>query len=185
LRDEPLAVALHNTLHARRGAPVDDLADAASAAAWLAAVAERLPTDGTGRRPSRDELVALRAAVREVLHAAVEDRAPTRAAVDALNRASARAPRSAAAAWRRGQPPRPSVRVHATRRADVVLAALATDAIEVVTGPDRERLRICGAPGCVLAFVKDHPRREWCSGACGNRARQARHYQRRHTAGGR
>jgi hypothetical protein len=39
-------------------------------------------------------------------------------------------------------------------------------------------LRACGAPGCVLMFLKDHPRREWCSNACGNRARQARHYDR-------
>jgi predicted RNA-binding Zn ribbon-like protein len=116
--------------------------------------------------------------VRDVLHASVEDRAPDRAAVDALNRASARAPRSAAAGWRRGKPPRPLVRFHATRRADIVLAAVAADAIELVTGADRGRLRICGAPGCVLAFVKDHPRREWCSGLCGNRARQARHYRR-------
>jgi predicted RNA-binding Zn ribbon-like protein len=30
----------------------------------------------------------------------------------------------------------------------------------------------------VLYFVKTHPRREWCSVACGNRVRAARHYQR-------
>lgn len=39
-------------------------------------------------------------------------------------------------------------------------------------------LRACLAPGCVLYFVQDHPRREWCSDACGNRARAARHYAR-------
>jgi hypothetical protein len=44
--------------------------------------------------------------------------------------------------------------------------------------PDSPRLRACQAPGCVLYFVKDHPRREWCSTACGNRARAARHYRR-------
>ena len=32
---------------------------------------------------------------------------------------------------------------------------------------------------CVQYFVKDHPRREWCSAACGNRARVARHYTKR------
>jgi predicted RNA-binding Zn ribbon-like protein len=36
------------------------------------------------------------------------------------------------------------------------------------------------APGCVLLYVSDHPRRQWCSNACGNRARQARHYRRTH-----
>jgi predicted RNA-binding Zn ribbon-like protein len=64
----------------------------------------------------------------------------------------------------------------------VVLSALAADAIDLVTGPNRASLRVCGAPGCVLAFVKRHPRREWCSTACGNRVRQARHYL-RHTQG--
>ena len=58
------------------------------------------------------------------------------------------------------------------------LAALAADAIDLLTGPHRADLRACGAPGCVLMFLKDHPRREWCSNACGNRARQARHYAR-------
>jgi predicted RNA-binding Zn ribbon-like protein len=43
-----------------------------------------------------------------------------------------------------------------------------------VGGQLQPDLRACGAPGCVLMFVKDHPRREWCSVACGNRARQAR-----------
>lgn len=39
-------------------------------------------------------------------------------------------------------------------------------------------LRACLAPGCVLYFVKDHPRRAWCSTTCGNRERAARHYAR-------
>ena len=47
---------------------------------------------------------------------------------------------------------------------------------------DRGELRVCGAPGCVLMFARDHTRREWCSNACGNRARQARHYRRTHGA---
>ncbi|MEV8411642.1 CGNR zinc finger domain-containing protein, partial [Streptomyces niveus] len=32
-------------------------------------------------------------------------------------------------------------------------------------------------------FVRSHPRREWCSADCGNRARVARHYRRRRDAG--
>jgi predicted RNA-binding Zn ribbon-like protein len=55
---------------------------------------------------------------------------------------------------------------------------LARDAIDLLTGTTAGDLRACGAPGCILLFVKDHPRREWCSNACGNRARQARHYER-------
>jgi len=30
--------------------------------------------------------------------------------------------------------------------------------------------------------VKNHPRREWCSAACGNRVRAARHYRRHRKA---
>ena len=58
------------------------------------------------------------------------------------------------------------------------LAELAHGSIELFTRPATPTLRACNAPGCVLYFVKSHPRREWCSEACGNRARAARHYQR-------
>jgi len=58
------------------------------------------------------------------------------------------------------------------------LAQLGQDAVELLTGPAAVRLRACNAPGCVLYFVKTHPRREWCSEGCGNRVRAARHYQR-------
>jgi predicted RNA-binding Zn ribbon-like protein len=156
----------------------DGLADGASCEAWLAALGRRLPSDGTGFGPQRGELIALRQAVREAFQALLEGQSPARTSIDAINRGSARAPRSAIAQWRRGAHPVAGWDFGAASRADVVLGALAADAIDLMTGPDRANLRACGAPGCVLAFVKDHPRREWCSSACGNRARQARHYRR-------
>jgi predicted RNA-binding Zn ribbon-like protein len=60
-----------------------------------------------------------------------------------------------------------------------VVAGLAEVAYESqqLLGENGSQLRACFAPGCVLYFVKTHPRREWCSVACGNRARAARHYQ--------
>lgn len=62
------------------------------------------------------------------------------------------------------------------------LAGIATQAMTLLTEAPGS-LRACHAPGCVLYFVKDHPRREWCSVGCGNRARAARHYRRhRHPA---
>ena len=57
------------------------------------------------------------------------------------------------------------------------LARVAQESIALLGGPDAAKLRACYAPGCVLYFVKTHPRREWCSVACGNRARAARHYE--------
>lgn len=61
------------------------------------------------------------------------------------------------------------------------LATVASRAVVLLTDTDTDTapLSACQAPGCVLYFVKDHPRRGWCSTACGNRVRAARHYQRR------
>jgi predicted RNA-binding Zn ribbon-like protein len=55
------------------------------------------------------------------------------------------------------------------------LAHVAERSSQLLTG-EPATLRACYAPGCVLYFVKSHPRREWCSVTCGNRARAARHY---------
>ena len=64
--------------------------------------------------------------------------------------------------------------------ADSVLARLAEAAADLFGSALAAKLGACLAPGCVLYFVRDHPRRQWCSGACGNRARVARHYARHH-----
>ncbi len=58
-------------------------------------------------------------------------------------------------------------------------AAIASSAIEILGGPDRERLRECPAPGCGRFFLTTRPGRTWCSPACGNRVRVARHHERR------
>ena len=131
------------------------------------------------RGRSAGELGALREAVRAALQAAAAGDPPPRAAIEAINRASRRAP--SLAAWRCSAPgaqPSPGTDAGRATRADIVLAALAADAIDLLTSPHHDELRTCGAPRCVLMFLKDHPRREWCSDSCGNRARQARHYER-------
>jgi predicted RNA-binding Zn ribbon-like protein len=178
LLEEPLSLALHNTLYASAGEPVDGLATEAGARAWLDALSDRLPPGGHGEWPRRAELVRLRDPVRETLRAVLDGGTPSASSLDAINRISAGAPRSPAARWRRAAPPIADVNLHGASRAEVVLAAFAADAIDLLSGPRREALRECGAPGCVLIFLKDHPRRQWCSAACGNRARQARHYAR-------
>ncbi|WP_328531406.1 ABATE domain-containing protein [Nocardioides sp. NBC_00368] len=58
------------------------------------------------------------------------------------------------------------------------LSLVALEGSEVLAGQAPHELKACGGPGCVLYFVRDHPRREWCSEGCGNRARVARHYRR-------
>jgi predicted RNA-binding Zn ribbon-like protein len=57
-----------------------------------------------------------------------------------------------------------------------LLTQLARNGVDALTPP--LLLRACLAPACVLYYVQDHPRRSWCSAACGNRARAARHYAR-------
>lgn len=180
VRDEPLAVELHNTLYASGGELIDGLGNRASCDAWLAALGRRLPVGGTRGGPKPAELIALRQAVRAALRARLDGQVPPRTRIETINRFSGRAPRSPIAQWRPNELPQAGWDFGAASRGDVVLSALAADAIDLLTRPDGANLRACGAPGCVLVFVKNHPRREWCSGACGNRARQARHYRRTH-----
>jgi predicted RNA-binding Zn ribbon-like protein len=69
----------------------------------------------------------------------------------------------------------------ARARGSLIVAGIARVAASVVellgSSAADSSLRACHAPGCVLYFVKTHPRREWCSVSCGNRARAARHYE--------
>lgn len=64
------------------------------------------------------------------------------------------------------------------------LSAIARDAVGLLGGPGRDAIRACQAPGCVQLFIKDSARRAWCSAACGNRARVARHYDRHRDSDG-
>jgi predicted RNA-binding Zn ribbon-like protein len=166
LRDEPLSIELHNTIYADRGTLRDGLAD--DARGWVRALGDRLP----GGSPPAAELIDLRGAVRDAVAAVVDGKRVPPPALAAINAAAARARSSA-----RLERDLSIVADHGdATAADVAIAAIATDAIAVLGGD--EEIHVCGAPGCVLAYVKDHPRREWCSTACGNRARQARHYAR-------
>lgn len=184
VRHEPLAVELHNTLYAVRGELIDGLETADGLSAWLATVSDRLPARARDADASRQpEFLALRDAVREALHAALERKPVPAAALEVVNGVAAKAPASPFAIARADGPPRAETRYHTADPTEVALATVAADAIGLLTGADAEHLRACGAPGCVLMYVKDHPRRTWCSAACGNRVRQARHYRRVRRAG--
>jgi predicted RNA-binding Zn ribbon-like protein len=176
LRDGPLAVELHNTIYAGPDGLADGLGGPGAAAAFLAAIAPRLPQGGTGDPPSAAALRELRGHIRAAVEAAVDHRSADMGALHALNAATAAAPSALQATH--GTPAALTLAHPGATRAQVVLAAFAADAIALITGPDRERLHHCGAPGCVLTFLAADPRRRWCSDACGNRARQARHYRR-------
>lgn len=177
-RDEPLAVELHNTLYAVRGNGYDGLANNADADAWLAAMSDRLPAEARGAGVPGARLRELRDAVRAVLHAAADGAAPPGGALRVLNAAVSAAPRALEGRVGDGGGIVVAERYPGAGADQIVLAEIARNALELVGEFDPAELRACGAPGCVLMFVKDH-RREWCSVACGNRARQARLSQRR------
>ena len=122
---------------------------------------------------------ALRVAIRSLCQACVDALPGDDQHVEVLNAAAATAPRWPQLHYTGGAY---AVSEH-TRQvgADAALAAIARDAIAILGGPLRTDIRACQGPGCVLFFVKDHPRRQWCSAGCGNRARAARHYQRHRT----
>ncbi len=150
---------------------------------------ELMNTFSLHRGEVRDELVGdrlreLRDALRRLAAEVVADDRTAAAvpmgvpeAVGVLNRACASAPSWSEVAWSSG-PTRVARSAHDEPAAE--LSRIAEDAVDLFTGPRRADLRACHGPGCVLYFLRDHPRREWCSAGCGNRARVARHYQRHH-----
>ena len=79
-----------------------------------------------GRPPASSS--RCRAAVRVALRAAVTGAAQDAAALEVINRASARAPRSPIAAWRPDADPVAATDYHGASRADVAIGALASDA---------------------------------------------------------
>jgi len=151
--------------NARLGSPGD-------LGAWLEA-------DGALEPEERDEVslrlaefVTLRASIRELLDASIGGGTFPAAAVERINEASARVPRvmrlapDGAADTPRSAGPAPRL-----------LARIAWSAIELLGDPDRSRTRRCGA--CGSYFESTRSDRVWCSNACGNRTRVARHHARR------
>ena len=180
LPEEPVPVRLMGTIWADTDGLHDDLDTPLSLDAWMDAVGIHhgdtlaSPEELAEARALRDSLRCLAAHQTDDTRPAAVSGADVAWSVDILNAAAARLPaaqlRIENNAFRRATP-NPAVRA--------ALAGVATEAVDLFGGTDADKLRACQAPGCVLYFVKTHPRREWCSIACGNRARAARHYHRR------
>jgi predicted RNA-binding Zn ribbon-like protein len=75
---------------------------------------------------------------------------------------------------------RAETRWHTGEGGNARLAALAREAVLLVTDPDRvARLHRRANPACSTLFLAETRRRVWCTAnVCGNRMRVARHYQR-------
>jgi predicted RNA-binding Zn ribbon-like protein len=182
LPDEPLPVRLMSTIWAGQDGIHDDLSTTAALDEWLDAVGmDRAGTHATGHELAKAR--ALRDAVRRLAGYVTQDTRPAAvsattdvaAALDLVNSTAAELP-APRLALRDGR-----LELGAHRGPSPVttrLAQVAEQAVQLLSGAETVRLRACYAPGCVLYFMKTHPRREWCSVACGNRVRAARHYQR-------
>ncbi|WP_432524902.1 ABATE domain-containing protein [Kineococcus sp. SYSU DK006] len=184
LPSEPRPVRLMNTIWADRDGVHDSLTTSADLARWLQATGLALDEPSVGTTDLRAAL-ALRDALRRLAALRTRDARPAaRSATQDLDVAVRVINETAAAG-----PPRDALHVVGeelhlrptvpTTDSTAALAAVAAESIALLTAPGTV-LNACHAPGCVLYFVKDHPRRGWCSTACGNRARAARHYRRHH-----
>ena len=163
------AIDLLNTVWADRSGSHDELGDAALARRWAGTA---LTDHGAATLRELRDAARVLAADRtgDPRTVAAGHREPAAEAAATVNAVSALSPR-----W----PVLSEGRLDSASDAgdeERLLGDLAGDAVRLLAhGAD---LRACLAPSCVLYFVKDHPRREWCSTTCGNRARAARHYAR-------
>ncbi|MFD7658812.1 CGNR zinc finger domain-containing protein [Actinosynnema sp. NPDC059797] len=173
MKHEPSSLALVATVRSRLGRQRDELTDPASLARWLAGH-EMPPADEPDPTHVR-EFRALREAAYRLLEGVTTGRAARTGDVELVNRFAAEPPPPAVletgpdGVLRRGTCP---------PTADQALGLVARDLVELLTGPDRDRLHQCEAEVCGTFFVDTSRagRRRWCSSAtCGNRARVAAH----------
>lgn len=162
------------TCAGRRRAPVDRLASPSDLEDWLALTGLAAGASCTPRQ--LDQARNLREATYRLLEAARAKEPPTVADLEMVN-AWARRPRQILQlddAFRVQQTgPSPCT---------IALTELARATVELISGPELERIRNCADPTCSLMFIdRSHPgRRRWCSmERCGNRAKTARYRHQR------
>jgi predicted RNA-binding Zn ribbon-like protein len=173
----PLEVALDfiNTLELEAGEPVDHLSTADDAIDWLAerGLMHRLPE--VIRDGGLDRIHEARAALRELVDAAAENRVPRQSALETAN--NLLRAREILELVLEGDAVSLGHR-HVGDPIDDALARIVEPIAREVSGDQRDRLRICANDRCRWAFY-DSSRtgvRRWCDMAtCGNRAKAARH----------
>jgi predicted RNA-binding Zn ribbon-like protein len=173
----PPAVDLANTVIVTPAGDRDLLSSEHQLENWITVERNRVPgvEAASGRLA---EVRDLRRSVRELLHARARGNRPPDAARRRLNAISASAPvRTALTPDGRAVQEPESRDPYALFEATVARSAIKlADRAEI-------RLSVCGAPSCGMLYLRAHPRQLWCSKACGNRARVARHAARRRARG--
>jgi predicted RNA-binding Zn ribbon-like protein len=169
----PPAVDLANTVMVTPAGDRDLLSSPDELDAWIAAEVARIP-DVEAVSGRLADVRKLRETVRELLYARARGKRPPDGARRRVNAISAAAPLRMELApdgrsVERADSPDPYARFEAT---------VARSAIELADRAE-QRLSVCGAPSCGMLYLREHPMQVWCSKACGNRARVARHAARR------
>ncbi|ESU48969.1 CGNR zinc finger domain-containing protein [Streptomyces filamentosus] len=196
MAQRPVMELVSTVRHDGDGGVLDDLDTVRGTTRWLqqqsglpATVAGGPVVDEELRRAVVDVRRAVRALFARVVSPAPPSPAdahrllPVEEALRLLNAAAAREPVAPQLHWPAGEDPTSGLLSAEDDPGVRLVAALARDAVDFLTGPQREHLRACHAPRCVRYFVKSHGRQEWCKPSCGNRARVARHYERVHATG--
>src|SRR6478609_1000257 len=131
--------------------------------------------------PAPAELARLQSTADHLLRTAVTGEAADAGAIDHLNACSAAAAVAPQLNWPVNGRPRMWLSTSGDSGAHV-LGVIARSVIELLAG-ERARLRVCEAHGCRRVYLSASARRRWCSDACGNRVRVARHAARRQLTG--
>ena len=148
------------------------LGSAGDLGAWLEADGSLEPEERAEVSLRLAEFATLRASIRELLDASIGGGPFPATAAERINEASARVPRVMRLA-----PDGATDTPLSVGPTPLLLARIAWSAIELLGDPDRSRPRRCGA--CGSYFEATRSDRVWCSNACGNRTRVARHQARR------
>ena len=179
-----------NTLELEDGALVERLTSLETAADWLAsahvvdnarAITGVAPSDPE-RQAALERLITTRTALRDVAHAVAHQRAPSRQAIEEVNRALRSRERVELVAAEDG------VRLGHSHVGDVVddiLARLAEPIVREIGSGHDDRVRVCANDTCRWIFYDESRsgRRRWCDMAtCGNRAKARRHRERQKAA---
>lgn len=175
------SIALANT---RYTAPnhqiIDRLKDPATATAW--AHEENIIHGSYALREyCTHKLTDFRAVVYDLFEAFFRGKPPASRSLAAVNKKAQQAIMHETLAWDQKNKQYTICAVHpTTREVDDAIARIAHDAIELLSGEDRNKLTRCQAPDCDRIFFRTHARRRWCSVRCGDRVRAARAYERKH-----
>lgn len=143
------------------GRTVDALETPATATTWL--VEHDLASPGVPLQEyCAARLTGLRGQVRDLFHSVTAGTAPAEETLAAINTALRLAPATEMLRWE----PRHGLFRQAlhpvTQVVEHAMAALATDAVNLVTGREAGSLTACTATSCDRFFLRTHARRHWC-----------------------